>query len=367
MPIKDLTETLRIPRLGKIHLGIKHPEKGYPMKTDYFVLPTDHSSYKQLVAIFGEKPKELRVLIPSEDEEVWATQYYKAYDQTRGLVCKGDGETSFRMVDVATGALPVKDTKEVKMVEMSCAGKDCPEYKAKKCGETMNLKFMLPEIPGLGVWQIDTGSINSILNVNSCARTIKKTFGRLTLVPLILSLEPAQVNNPKDGKKQTVYVLNLRTNVTLTQLADLARESAKTLHLTEPALEAEYDRQLQEDVDACWPEGKNETKAIEAEVVKPAPAAAPAPIAPKAEPAAATNTAEDDWAAMPSASQVPAAVDLATLEFKNAGEFKAACLKHFNLQSSQVDKEISMYDLGKPEQRKKAWLEIVAVYKKEAA
>jgi len=59
-------------------------------------------------------------------------------------------------------------------------------------------------------------------------------------------------------------------------------------------------------------------------------------------------------------------IDLATLEFKNAGEFKAAGLKYFNLQSSQIDKEVSMYDLSIPKQRKQAWLEIVAVYGEKA-
>ena len=67
MPIKDLTDSVRLPRLGKIHLGKRHPEKGYPMKTDYFVLPEDHSDYDKLVSLFGENPKELRILIPVEE------------------------------------------------------------------------------------------------------------------------------------------------------------------------------------------------------------------------------------------------------------------------------------------------------------
>ena len=69
---------------------------------------------------FGEKPKELRILIPVEDDEQWATQYYKAYNLTRGLVCKGDGETATRMVDIKTGDLPVKETVTVSMKDMTC-------------------------------------------------------------------------------------------------------------------------------------------------------------------------------------------------------------------------------------------------------
>lgn len=276
MPINGLTETVRIPRLGKIHLGYKDPNKGFPVKTDYFVFPKDHSGYSALVKVFGEKPKELRILIPVEDEETWASQYYKAYDRTRGLICKGDGDKAVRMVDVKTGDLPSKTTETVAMKEVVCPGRECPDYKAKKCGEVMNLRFMLPEIPGLGVWQIDTGSINSILNINSCAKVIQKTFGRLTLVPLILSLESAQVNSPETGKKQTVYVMNLRTNVTLKQLADLARDQAKTLQICGPELEAEFDRQMEEEVGALF--GEPKVVEVQKETVAPVEEKPPAEI-----------------------------------------------------------------------------------------
>jgi len=256
MPIKGLSEDVRMPRLGKIHLGYKHPEKGYPVKTDYFVLPKDHSDYEKLVKAFGEKPKELRVLIPVEDEELWASQYYKAYDMTRGLICKGDGEMAMRMLDVKTGALADKKTETVTMKEWTCAGKECPEYQTKKCGETMNLRFILPEVPGLGVWQIDTGSINSILNINSCAKIIKRAFGRISMVPLILALEPIQVNNPETGKKQTVFVLNLRSQVTMAQLADSAREQAKTFLLESPDWEDVMEQKSAEDIEILYGDGE---------------------------------------------------------------------------------------------------------------
>src|SRR4030042_4575992 len=104
-----------------------------------------------------------------------------------GLVCKGDGETAMRMIDVATGELPVHDKAgTVRLNEIKCLAHDCPEYQAKKCHEVMNLRFVLPEVPGLGVWQIDNGSKNSILNINSCAKVIKRAFGRVSMIPLKL-------------------------------------------------------------------------------------------------------------------------------------------------------------------------------------
>jgi len=269
-PIKNLSENVRLPRLGHIHLGTRHPEKGYPIKADHFVLPQDHSDYAKLVEVFGEKPKELRILIPVEDDEQWATQAYKAYNQTYGLVCKGDGEKAVRMVDVQTKELPVANKAgTVTMVETECLGKNCPEYQAKKCHEVMNFKFLIPEVPGLGVWQIDTGSKNSILNINSCAKIIKRAFGRISLIPLKLTFEPIQVNNPENGKKQTVYVLNLRTDVTLAQLANQAKEQAKMFMIEAPDLAAMADLQLERDIDDLWGEKKVVAEeVIEGEVIE---------------------------------------------------------------------------------------------------
>ena len=53
MPIKGIPEIVRLPRLGKIRLGIKKKiDAGvsYPSPTDYFVYPNE------LKKVFGEKP-----------------------------------------------------------------------------------------------------------------------------------------------------------------------------------------------------------------------------------------------------------------------------------------------------------------------
>jgi len=253
MPIKGLTERRRLPRLGKIHLGVKvlipktrdfsqcpeaikaskerktcnHPtlcprldncqipKVEYPSAVDYFVCPP------VVQGVFGEKPRELRILIPLEDEERWASQYYRCYSRTRGLVCKGDGEQATCLVDIATGAMAWKDdAKAVSMRPVPCKGQDCPDY-GEKCKEVMNLQFMLPEVPGLGIWQIDTGSINSIRNINDAADLLRFAHGRISLLPLLLRIEPLDVT--PEGKKKTVYVLNLRSTQTLLELRRAAR------------------------------------------------------------------------------------------------------------------------------------------------
>ncbi len=213
-PIKGLSEKRRLPRLGKIHLGVKAKNaRGteYPRMVDYFVCPPE------VQAVFGEKPKELKILIPVEDEDKWASQYYRCYCRSRGLVCKGDGETCTRMVDVKTGELADGETKEAVMKEMECRGRECADY-GVRCKEVMNLQFLLPEVPGLGVWQIDTSSVNSIKNINSTANLLRLLYGRVSMIPLLLTVEQLEVNGP-EGKKKKVSVLNLRTNETVQALS----------------------------------------------------------------------------------------------------------------------------------------------------
>ena len=142
MPIAGLSEQRRLPRLGKIRLGIKKKNKNgveYPAATPYFVCPPG------VQEVHGEKPKSLDVIIPVEDEEIWANQYYRQYSKSRGLICKGDGETCRRMVDMETGDIAGKDTKAVIWKHgMECPGRECPDYTGGACQEVMNLQF-LPE------------------------------------------------------------------------------------------------------------------------------------------------------------------------------------------------------------------------------
>ena len=244
-PIKGLSENRRLIRIGKIHLGIKVKNKNgveYPKATDYFVCPPE------VQEVYGEQPDRLDIIIPVEDEEMWCNQYYRQYSRTRGLVCKGDGETCRRMIDRQTGAIANRDSKEVVWKEdLPCHGRDCPDYQAKKCQEVMNLQFLLPRVPGLGIWQIDTGSINSIRNINDNAVMLRSVCDRVSWIPLTLTLEPKEVVNPDDGKKKVVRCLNLRHNKGLLELLDASAKPRATLLIPAPLEDQEPLDEIPED------------------------------------------------------------------------------------------------------------------------
>ena len=115
-PIRGVSEITRLTRLGKIHLGVKvESSKGQliPKAVDYFVCPPE------VQAVHGEKPKSLPIMFPLEDVEQFAQQWYRAYSQTRGLICKGDGEKATQLTDLKTGAIAEKDAAKTVMKDVS--------------------------------------------------------------------------------------------------------------------------------------------------------------------------------------------------------------------------------------------------------
>ena len=197
MPIKDFEGRGRIPRLGKIRLGerVKGEKSDYPKAVDHFVCPIE------VRAVYGDNPKTLQIAFHSDKLEEVFPQYYKRYGKSTGLVCKGDGE-------IANCINP--DTGEFE--ETECLGRDCDFYKKDKCKAIGNLYFMIRGVKRFGVYQLDTSSYNSILNVNGGIEYAKKlTGGRLATLPFILEVRPQEVN--PEGKKKTVYVLHLEADI----------------------------------------------------------------------------------------------------------------------------------------------------------
>ncbi len=217
MAIKGLSEARRLPRIGKIHLGIK-VDRGdgtvYPKATDYFVFPEQY--LPDLDSTIGEtKPKTLTIYFPSEDPEMFTSQFYRAYSNLRGLVCKGDGEKAQMLVDTKTGQLSTRESKKVEWRTVPCPGRECVYYGAR-CKETMYLQVLLPDLPGLGVWQIDTGSINNIISINSALDLIRTVAGRVSFIPLELSITHQDV--APEGVKKSVHVLKLVCKETLAEI-----------------------------------------------------------------------------------------------------------------------------------------------------
>jgi len=205
--IKGTSDVRRLPRLDKIRLGIKKISqktgKEYPHEVEYFVCPDIvKEAYKERFP--DGKITELDIMFPINDPEAIFPQAYKAYGQTRGLKCVGNGETAMRYSE---------DKKS--MEEIICNGEECDWYKSKpkRCLRRAHLFFMIPKVSLGGVFQIDLGSYHSIVDVNSGIDFVRAlsqgVFGepRFALIPLILKRVPKETHH--DGKKQIHYTLQL--------------------------------------------------------------------------------------------------------------------------------------------------------------
>ena len=220
MPIAGLTDQERLPRLGKVRLGYidDSRDRPFPRATDHFVVPPE------VAEVYSDKPKELEpVFFPSEDVELFGSTFYRYYTQTYALTCKGNGQKAMRLVDMdrfrqtgeacpashetrkTTGAESEPATAKM---EVTCP---CGLLDQRLCRPIMNLQFLLPNVKGVGIWQIDTSSVNSIRNVRGCIALIRQVAGRISGIPLRLSLVPLVVT-PDGQTRKTVRVLDLKTS-----------------------------------------------------------------------------------------------------------------------------------------------------------
>jgi hypothetical protein len=236
MPIEGISDIRWLPRLNKIRLGIKKEGQHgpYPSPTDYFVCP------EEVKAVYGERPTELDIMFPADNLNLVAPQWYKCYSYSQGMICKGDGKTCRRKVDVDTGDFASRDTREWVMTDGICGPTDCPMIESKQCRKMMSLLFILPQVPGLGVYQLDTSSFYSIVNINSQLAPdgfIRPfTRGKIAFIPLKLSIGPQEVNPPGVGRK-TVQILKLRADVKLADIIRISRQAPAQVLL--PTLEEE--------------------------------------------------------------------------------------------------------------------------------
>jgi len=237
MAIKGVSEVIRLPRLGKVRLGVKKENEAgvsYPVPTDHFVCPDE------VKKVFGDQPKELRIMFPTEDEKQWSSQFLRCYSASRGLICRGDGEMAVARVDVRTGEIASREALETELRDITCNPTRCAYYEKVQCRRVMNLQFLLPDCPGFGVYQLDTGSFFSIVNVNSCLELIRGVCGRLSMIPLSLKLADKEVQ--VEGKTKTVRVLNLTAPYSLIEIQKYAQlPPGRVLLLPAPDSEAPDD------------------------------------------------------------------------------------------------------------------------------
>jgi hypothetical protein len=188
--IKGISERKRLPIIGKIRLGVLVNGKNglVPQETPYFIVPPE------VADVYGNKPTEIDVIFMLDDEIRMFPQALKMYGAS-GLKCIGNGEQASRLNERTYRFEPFH----------TCT---CEMLITRDCNKRANLLVMIPRISHGGLYQIDTGSQDSINNINGYFEFLKMTIGRIANIPLKLRRVPHL--SPYQGRMQTHYPLVLR-------------------------------------------------------------------------------------------------------------------------------------------------------------
>lgn len=244
MSIPGISDRNRLPRLGKIRLGlkVKNQNREYPKASEFFVFDEEVPELKEA---FGARCAEIfPVLLPSDDENVFLPTARKCYGST-GLFCAcDDGETAHRVrrEKDAQGAAWLESNglavDEGEMFEIPCPGDDCTYFERKLCRNIGRLFIIIPDIPRLGVYEITTTSWNSMVNLLSYTRLIRSQLGTVAGVPFALQLKPQRVQD-KEGKARDVRTLRLEFRGSFRNLLEAGKriQESGAIALLSPAIE----------------------------------------------------------------------------------------------------------------------------------
>lgn len=207
--INGLSNRRRYPIIGKIRLGIRALGKSgsYPVETPYFVVP------KEVQELYGEKPTELDVMFPSNNPDLIFPQSLRWYGNSHGLKCIGNRKQAQRLNERTFRFEP----------------RECPcEFLEKgECSERAQLLVMLPRISMAGLYQIDIGSSNSMIDINSYFDWMNTHIGRFAMVQLKLRRVPRQMVHK--GQPRTHYPLALRFDGSAADIEELKKQNAEIL------------------------------------------------------------------------------------------------------------------------------------------
>lgn len=158
--VLGLTDCPRAPIVAKAKIGEKG-EKGEPRRLDYIIFVETQTGRRlpEYQAVFGEHPTSFDALLPADRVEDVIDVAWKRYGK-KGLKCRGDGQRGY---DRETGEA------------LTCAGPYnhldptqhlCPyarpqDGKPPECKPVLSMRLVVPQIPGLGVVQLDTGGVAS--------------------------------------------------------------------------------------------------------------------------------------------------------------------------------------------------------------
>ena len=196
----------------------------HPKEVPYFVCPSE------VKKMFGtEEPIELDIAFPLSglDENGLPDigglfpQAYKYYGSSKGLKCVGDGETA------------MKANEKGVFEEVECP---CDKFGQKDgCSKRASLFFFIPKISMGGIYVIDSGSWNTMVDVQSgiylalelLKDPITNEYNSITMLPF--KLRRMQKETQHEGRKDKHWPLTCELDLPIEDIKKI--RTGKTLFL----------------------------------------------------------------------------------------------------------------------------------------
>jgi hypothetical protein len=203
MPILDLQQRNR--ELGRIRIGKKSGgDKGHPQKLEKFRFTSPSAELITAIALLygGEcKPwnndglsqfevftttDEVPILLPPEPVSQW-------YEMWSGGGCQRrcDGRTN--VLNDSPCACPADHMDRA----LAAA-------KGRACKATTRLNVVLRDVPGIGVWRLESHGHHSALEIPMVAQFLAQAAEVGTYLPAVLGLSKRSSKRPGEGKKEWI-------------------------------------------------------------------------------------------------------------------------------------------------------------------
>lgn len=216
---------LGFPIVGKIKIGMKHPEKGYPMALDYFVASGQYA--KLFNEAFGDKPNCIKIIFHSSDIDHVCNERYEIRDSAGKLISDGDG-AEFRIWSKAESKYiheaPSNPTEWMQRV----ADKLKTEWQ-----QVLTLRFMIPAVKGIaGLWELTTkGKETSLKNVRDSFDSVLDVAGMVTNIPFDMCVLKHKSNTP-NGRSYSVLSLTANlSQASLLEVHNLISDTGNVMNL----------------------------------------------------------------------------------------------------------------------------------------
>jgi hypothetical protein len=208
MPIVTLQRTLR--EIGRIRIGQKS-DKGYPTKLDRFRFTSSDPTVVEAAAqLYGGTPGRWAGAPIGEQWEVVTNS-----NQLTVIIPPGSAALS-QWFELWSGGGAVRRCDGITEVigDQPCL---CNDEDQKQCKATTRLSLILSDLPGLGVWRLESKGYYAATELAGTVDICQQAAGQGQMLPAVLGLQARQVK--RDGKTHNFVVPTLDVKVTPNRLA----------------------------------------------------------------------------------------------------------------------------------------------------